>query len=1202
MSASSRSPWYYPWAPLGIGAVVVAAVGVLLLAGPPVQQAHAAPVLTPEAAAGFQTTDKLVLTVNLPTAGKTQPADKLRVELIDPDGKIIDSGEQQAQPGDAPNAYRFELMSPKLPAEKVTLRCTFGKEKMETPLDRVLLVKAHETALSGGQEFFAGAPASLRCEVHGVKSFTETVPLAASVTIQLTGKDGKPIPLFQGHTGADGVAEARFDTPSLPAGSYKMQVVTKSDLGEEKLERDVQIKTAPRVLLVTDKPLYQPGQLMHLRALALQSFDLKPVAGASLIFEVEDGKGNKVFKKEMKTSDFGVASADFQLADEVNAGDYHIRAVLADHTADKTVTVKPYVLPKFKADVTADKRFYLPKETIKADLQSDYFFGKPVAGAKVKVVASTFDVAFKDFQTIDAKTDAAGHVKFEVQLPDYFVGQPLQKGNALVKLEVKITDTADHTETITRTYPVSDQPIRVSLLPEGGRITPGLENRVFAAATYPDGSPASCEVKLWLGKEAKDKPFATLQTSEAGLAEFRVTPKPEQIRPGDWGQHSIEMLGGQQTQVWGQQNLFDLYAEAADAKGATAKTAVTLNTEPLGENVLLRLDKAVYQAGQAVKLDVRSSAGLPTVYVDVVRSGQTVLTKWLDVKDGKADYTLDLPQSLFGTLEIHAYQMLASGEIIRDARVVYVQPADGLKIDVQADRDVYLPGAQGKITFRVTDAQGKPAAAALGVLVVDEAVYALQDMQPGLEKVYFTLQEELLKPQAHVLYKPSETIDTLVRQPALSDGQQQIAEALLTAVKPKPPARWDVNPVVERRQKMQPMLRQIGWAVYNYAQQNKQVFAKDEDGKGLSFKPGLLKELVDAKQIDMAAMYPDLTPDQFKALMELKKYDPLTKHKKIDPSVLTDPLGAELTLEAIAKVEKDFTADKLGAAITNNRIWQLRNSVINYTSAPERQKQYLKDGHWVLSDDLLAATAKQQGLGAEWLKDAWGQPLKLVKLDKKRIDPQGNTQFEEYDIVSAGPDGKFGTEDDVKLSAGTVNPWRYGQFWWEQDMDEAKDADVRFAGNLRNRALMEREQFGARGAMVQDGAARFPPGLAIPGAAAGTGGAFPPVPLAASKPTNGPANGAGQGSEGAPVRTREYFPETLLWQPNLITDDQGRVEMPLTFADSITTWRLTASASSRAGARRRHRPLARLPGLLRRYRPAHRPDPERRGRLPRRRL
>src|SRR4029079_10720393 len=42
----------------------------------------------------------------------------------------------------------------------------------------------------------------------------------------------------------------------------------------------------------------------------------------------------------------------------------------------------------------------------------------------------------------------------------------------------------------------------------------------------------------------------------------------------------------------------------------------------------------------------------------------------------------------------------------------------------------------------------KPTQSALGVLIVDEAVYALQEMQPGLEKVYFTLQEELLKPQA----------------------------------------------------------------------------------------------------------------------------------------------------------------------------------------------------------------------------------------------------------------------------------------------------------------------------------------------------------------------------------------------------------------------------------------------------------------------
>src|SRR5205085_6422616 len=42
--------------------------------------------------------------------------------------------------------------------------------------------------------------------------------------------------------------------------------------------------------------------------------------------------------------------------------------------------------------------------------------------------------------------------------------------------------------------------------------------------------------------------------------------------------------------------------------------------------------------------------------------------------------------------------------------------------------------------------------------------------------------------------------------------------------------------------------------------------------------------------------------------------------------------------------------------------------------------------------------------------------------------------------------------------------------------------------------------------------------------------------------------------------------ETLFWRPELITDDRGRAEMRLPFADSITTWRLTASASSKGGA------------------------------------
>ncbi|HZT82435.1 MAG TPA: MG2 domain-containing protein, partial [Gemmataceae bacterium] len=685
MPGNRRSRW---WA-VGSGGLVLAAVltalGLALL-GPRPQQAEAA-VLSKTQAGVFKTKDKLLITVGLSNPEEKKVQGTLRVELVGADGKLLGKAEQQVAQTDAAASYRFELPLTGKPADQVKLRCSFdGKQQFEARVSDLFLAKAHETAVTSGQEFNAGSTAALRCTVRGIKSLTESVPLAgAEVEIKLRAGD-KTYTLYRGKAGLDGVANASFKVPALPTGSYKIEVATRSALGEEKLERDVRVKSEAKVLLVTDKPLYQPGQVIHIRALALRPFDLRPVANAALTFEVEDGKGNKVFKREHKTSDFGVASVDFQLADEVNMGDYQVRAFLKDQPpAHKTVAVKRYVLPKFKSELTADKKFYLPKETIDAKLQVDYFFGKPVAGGKVKVTASTFDVQFKEFATWEGKTDANGAVKFEIKLPNYFVGQPLQKGDALVKLDVKVTDTADHSETITKTYPVSDQPIRVSVIPEGGRLVPDMENRVFVAAIYPDGSPAKCDVKLWAGKEAKGKPLAEVTTNDAGLAEFAVTPKPEQFRQGNWGQRNVEMLGGQVQQAWGPQMLFDLAAEAKDAKGAKATAKAEVHSEPLGENVILRLDKAICKGGDSLKVDVRTSAGLPTAYLDVVKSGQTLLTRWLDVKDGKAEHRLDLPPAVFGTLEVHAYQMLASGEIIRDTRVIYVQPADGLKVNVKPD-------------------------------------------------------------------------------------------------------------------------------------------------------------------------------------------------------------------------------------------------------------------------------------------------------------------------------------------------------------------------------------------------------------------------------------------------------------------------------------------------------------------------------------
>ncbi len=46
---------------------------------------------------------------------------------------------------------------------------------------------------------------------------------------------------------------------------------------------------------------------------------------------------------------------------------------------------------------------------------------------------------------------------------------------------------------------------------------------------------------------------------------------------------------------------------------------------------------------------------------------------------------------------------------------------------------------------------------------------------------------------------------------------------------------------------------------------------------------------------------------------------------------------------------------------------------------------------------------------------------------------------------------------------------------------------------------------------------------------------------------------------------RRNFPETLLWRPELITDDRGRARLELDLADSITTWRVSMGAVAADG-------------------------------------
>jgi hypothetical protein len=575
-----------------------------------------------------------------------------------------------------------------------------------------------ETHLIGSDRLLVGSKPTLRLIALN-HSTGEPIP-DAGVTFAIRSPS-REIPLFRGRTDQSGTVNASFDIPKNVTGQQTLVVHVNSSLGEDVIENPVRLEKTYKVLLTTDKPLYQPGQIIHIRSLSLLTANLQPARNESALIEVQDAKGNKVFKLNAKTDRFGIAAADFMLADEVNVGTYKIRTAVGETVTEKDVTVKRYVLPKFKVNLTTEKDYYMPGETLRGEVQSDYFFGKPVTTGIVVVELSRFDVEFSQFARVEGKTDSAGHYSFEAKLPEYFVGQPLQQGKAFIKIDLRIVDGADHKEEITRNVNVAADPLIVVAIPESGTLVPDVENIVYIVATYPDGRPAAANIDVSIAPT--NTKITGLKTDALGITSFKLTPTANQL---------------------------DLTVSARDKQGNHSEKTITLYAQPGEYHVLLRTDQALYKVGDSVRATVLATRPRGTVYVDLIKEGQTVLTRSLELQNGRGQLEVALSPDLSGSLQMNAYQITPASDIVRDSRLLYVNPANDLTIDVKPDKAVYRPGEEASIQFFVRDKTGHPVLAALGVSIVDESVFALQEMQPGLEKVYFTLEKELMKPRYEI--------------------------------------------------------------------------------------------------------------------------------------------------------------------------------------------------------------------------------------------------------------------------------------------------------------------------------------------------------------------------------------------------------------------------------------------------------------------
>jgi A-macroglobulin TED domain/Alpha-2-macroglobulin family/Carboxypeptidase regulatory-like domain/A-macroglobulin receptor binding domain/MG2 domain len=1044
---------------------------------------------------------------------------ELRVEVLNPEDHVIGQTEHKANVAEGAGVWnaKIELNEPMTLDELIWHRVRFTlryEEQAQPDVEDIrslseILVRPLLRILAQ-RSYIAGAQAAMRVIVQGATPAGAVAPVSqGTIRIELVksnqGSDQKPVLLFTGPLDRRGSAEADFRFPVGLTGSFPLRFIAETPLGRVDSTSTVQLEDEASVLLTSEKPVYQPSQTIHLRALALNRADQHAVAERALTFEIEDSRGNKVFRKAAQTDSFGLASTEFTLADEVNLGAYHVRVEMGganNDAADLTVNVERYVLPKFRVTVDFDakdgkqNRDYRPGDHVTGTVKANYFFGKPVADATVSIKASAMDVELFDAATAEGRTNGDGTYHFDFVLPRFFAGDGSRHGAAPVVVEATVKDAAEHAETRGEPITVSETPLVITAIPEGGKLVRGLENEVYILASYPDGAPAKADIEARIGRSRQ-----AAKTDDAGIATIEV--------PGNEANNALRI-------------------DADDRKGNRTSQSLPLETRDGEDQLLMRTTHSVVKPGDRIEISLLSTHQSGAAYIDLVHEGQTILTRDVDIENGKAELNLIATPAMSGTMTVTGYVISGDGREVTDQRLLFVQPAEELHIDAAADATSYLPGGEARVRFHVTNQKGEGVSAALGLEVVDQAVFALAEKQPGFAKVFFYLEQELMKPH----YEIHSLSSTQIVEPPEGESSElhdRAARVLFAAAETVAPFSLDSE--------AGRMLPETKMAVY----QERYRDALIESVRELVAK---ITELRPQQDI----------PSAFMALKDASGHSP------------RDAWGTELRVQSA------------GWFGPNNLWYQVRSA------GPDRQFNTADDlAVWLEPRSALVSTAPGSGTTTQRqdaitvrLEHGHGPDNGMCDIVGTVMDPSG--------AVLPGARIQILHTEDGKSREGSADVG--GQFSFAALPPGHYRVSVEAPGfqtGIRTISLAVRDR-GVLSAVLNVGAvtqevtvAAAAPVLETDSVQAGAGAVMWEMPAMGrnvmssvdlKEPVKNPTIGAkaAESTDSPSGHIRSYFPEALYINPEILTDGNGKASVEIPLADSITTWRMAMFASTRSGA------------------------------------
>jgi hypothetical protein len=781
-----------------------------------------------------------------------------------------------------------------------------------------------------------------------------------------------------GVTDAEGYAVLDFEVPPQASDDGEMELKIKGTRGSltQEAESEISLEQQALVMMSTDKPLYQPGQMLHLRALCFDA-SKHALSDTAATLTIDDPEGTTVFRAELRTSRFGIASTDWPIPDSTRLGDYAVKLELADKRYEEqetmqVVKISRYDLPNFAVGVKPDRAYYLPGQNAEVAINADYLFGQPVKRGHVRVVRETersWNYREQKWETKEAEkyegeTEADGRfiarVNFQKERAS-LASEDYSRYRDLTYAAYFTDPTTNRTEAKRFELRLTKDEIHVYVFEGIERQAQNFPLQFYLSTYYADGAPAECEVQIkdaYAGNGPGGQVLRTVKTNRYGVA--KVSGLRLQRPEADADQASLNFV-------------------ARDGQGKTGRQAGILWYSNRGRSLIrLDTDKPLYRAGESIKATITASEPGMKLVLDVW-SGETVLrSQAIELRDGRARLTIPYKAAFDAgvTLSVYAAPEPESADYYYDwpaasRQVLYPRERD-LHLSVQLSQQTYKPGEEAHADFNVSAPGGNPVESALGVVIFDKAVEerARTDREFGSDYGFYGAYRYLSGYRQEVSGISNTDLFKLDLSKPLPDGLELVAEILL---------RTDAR-----------VPRVFGGNRFQMSQQ--QVFSKLIERQTAAMKDVL------AKRYALKTEYPR-DDGALRAMLSAAG---------VDFDALSDPWGTPYrtrfstlremdSLEIIsAGADKRFqTTDDFTALSLSWAYFRPPGETIDRVTAD----YHARTGKFIRDVATLKAELRGAGVDLDALRDRWGQPY--------RFDFGISNIHYLINVQSGGPDEKF---------------------------------------------------------------------------------------------------------------------------------------------------------------------------------------------------